>query len=238
MDGNIQRFDTDEEHEVLYETTVYSKYFIRSFPEDLTQFTCWQDLLQEDWKFQQEDERRKRVYRQLFFSPGVHRKSTNDPDFIYIRTFRNRVMEDIEKHSRYRLRLFKNTAFLSAQEPHYKYEYFPDHKAVTDVLLQLSYLLYEKRSFFTPLESGDLLLTTGDFDQLIMELREQNGSGWSKYFREATIETIRKECLSSMKSWMMVESDEGESMVYIKPLFGMLAGKYPDDFTRKGDESE
>jgi uncharacterized protein (TIGR02678 family) len=238
VDGNIQKFDHDDEHEVLYETTVYSKYFIRSFPEDLTQFTCWQDLLQEDWKFQQEDERRKRVYRQLFFSPGVHRKSTNDPDFIYIRNFRNRMAEDIEKHSHYRLRLFKNTAFLSSQEPHFKYEYFPDNKAVTDVLLQLSFLLYEKRSSFSPLESGDLLLTTGDFDQLIMELKVQNESGWSKYFREASVETIRKECLSSMKNWMMAETDESEAMIYIKPLFGILAGKYPDDFTGKDDESE
>jgi hypothetical protein len=34
-----------------------------------------------------------------------------------------------------------------------------------------------------------------------------------------------------MKSWMMAETDEGEAMIYIKPLFGILAGKYPDDFT-------
>ncbi|WP_157796440.1 DUF2398 family protein [Bacillus sp. FJAT-45037] len=160
LDGNIQQFDTDQEQEVLYETTVYSKYFIRAFPEDLTEFTNWRGLLQEDWKIQQEDERRKRVYRQLFFSPAVHRTSVGDADFTYIRTFRNRIMEDIEKHSQFQLRLYKNTALLTSAEPNYRYDYFPDNKAVTDIMLRISHHLYENRSSFTPLETGDLLMTS------------------------------------------------------------------------------
>lgn len=238
VDGNIQQFDTDQEQEVLYETTVYSKYFIRSFPEDLTAFRKWQDLLEEDWKIQQEDERRKRVYRQLFFSPGVHRKLSGDPDFAYIRNFRNRMVEDIEKHSRYQLRVFKNTAFLTSAEPNYRYDYFPDNKAVTDVMLQLSYHLFENRTSFSPLESGDLLMTAGDFNQLIVEVKQLHGEGWSKHFREASIEVVRNECLTAMKSWMMAEEDDEAAMIYIKPLFGMLAGKYPDDYSGKGEEFE
>ncbi|WP_286188129.1 TIGR02678 family protein [Rossellomorea sp. RS05] len=238
VDGNIQRFDTDEEHEVLYETTVYSKYFIRSFPEDLTMFTGWQDLLKEDWRYQQEDERRKRVYRQLFFSPGMHRGPENELDFAYIRNFRNRMMEDIEKHTHYQLRLFKNTAFLSSMEPNYRYDYYPSNKAVTDILLQLSYHFHQHPAAFVPSETGELLLTRGDFDGILLKLKEKNGSGWSKYFRDASIDAVRRECLGAMESWMMAETDDEGDMIYIKPLFGILAGKYPDDYKEKGEDHE
>lgn len=235
VDGNLQHFDNDQNQEVLYETTVYSKYFIRSFPEDLTAFTTWKDVLQEDWKFQQEDERRKRVYRKLFFSPGVQRISTQDPDFAYIRNYRNRLQDDIEKHSHYQLRVFKNTALLTSEDPDYRYDYFPDTKAVTDIVLQLSYYLYTHRINYEPLETGELLFTIGEFDQLLIELKRQHGHGWSKYFREAPTETLREECVAALISWMMAEREEGTSLLYLKPLLGMLAGHYPEDFTDKED---
>lgn len=236
VDGSLQQFDTDQDQEVLYETTVYSKYFIRSFPDDLTQFHTWHDLLEEDWKVQQEDERRKRVYRKLFFTTGVHRKPEGDADFVYIRNFRNRLIEDIENHSNYRLRLFKNTAFLSAPESSYQADYFPDTKASTDVMLHLSYLLYEKRDSLSPLENGDLLMTTGEFDDLLIQLKRQYGQGWAKYLREAPLEQVRKECIEAMQSWSMAEVDNEAAMIYIKPLFGMLAGKYPTDFVMEEEQ--
>ena len=34
IDGDIGRFDHNEEQEVLYEATVYSRYFMRSYPDD------------------------------------------------------------------------------------------------------------------------------------------------------------------------------------------------------------
>lgn len=238
VDGNIQQFDHDQEQEVLYETTIYSKYFIRSFPKDLTKFKNWQELLHEDWNDHQEDERRKRVYRQLFFSPGVHRNSAGDADFTYLRTFRNRMIEEIEKHSRFKLRLYKNTALLTSAEPNYRYDYFPDTKAVTDIILHLSHYLYENRSSYTPLESGDLLMTAGDFDQLLSNVKEKYGSGWAKKYREAAIDSIRNDCLAAMRSWMMVEMDEVSSMIYIRPLLRLLAGDYPDDYIRKGGTHE
>src|SRR5690606_15911932 len=61
VDGDIGKFDHDEGQEVLYEATVHSRYFMRSYPDDFSTYDHWGELLQEDWKQSQEDERRKRV---------------------------------------------------------------------------------------------------------------------------------------------------------------------------------
>jgi len=230
VDGDITRFDHNEEQEVLYEATAYSRYFLRTFPEEFSAHGHWQELLEEDWKLNQEDARRKRVYRRLFFSPGLHRKDAQDPDFLYIRQFRNRLTEDIESHSDYRLHVYKNTAFLAVAEPKHYHHVYPNAKSSTDLLLQLSKELHEEPERYIPNERGEILLTEGEFERLIVKMREKYGSGWSKLFREKSPGAIRAELVGAMQEWMMGESDGSTSLIRIKPLLGVLAGSYPADY--------
>ncbi|MBT2691737.1 TIGR02678 family protein [Bacillus sp. ISL-55] len=230
IDGDISRYDHNEEQEVLYEATVYSRYFMRTFPDDFTSYKHWEELLNEDWKLNQEDERRKRVYRKLFFSPGLHRIDMQDPDFIYIRNFRNRLSDDIESHSDYKLHVYKNTAFLSTDESRQYQQLFPDTKASTDLILQFSKHLHDYPEKYTPKENGEIVLTEGEMDAIILELRTQFERGWSKYFREKGNSAIRNEILGAMKDWMMAEIEKESSLIKIKPLLGVLAGAFPADF--------
>jgi uncharacterized protein (TIGR02678 family) len=233
IDGDIQRFDHNEEQEVLYEATVYSRYFMRTFPEDFTGYSHWQELLDEDWKLNQEDERRKRVYRKLFFSPGLQRRDQQDPDFLYIRNFRNRLTEDIEQHSEYRLHVYKNTAFLSTAESKQHQQLFPDTKASSDIILQLSLYLHEHLEDYPPNENGEVILTEGEMEQIIGELKENFSNGWSKYFRDKTLGAIREELVDALEDWMMAQMDRETLLIRLKPLLGVLAGKYPEDFERR-----
>jgi uncharacterized protein (TIGR02678 family) len=230
IDGDISRYDHNEEQEVLYEATVYSRYFMRTYPDDFTSYKHWDDLLKEDWKLNQEDERRKRVYRKLFFSPGLHRVDMQDPDFLYIRNFRNRLSEDIENHSEYKLHVYKNTAFLSAAESRQYQQLYPDAKASTDLILQFSKHLHNHPEKFIPKENGEIVLTEGEMDAIILELRSQFERGWSKYFREKANSGIRNEIIEAMKDWMMAEVEKESSLIKIKPLLGVLAGAFPADF--------
>ena len=235
IDGDIGRFDHNEEEEVLYEATIYSRYFMRTYPEDFVSYSHWRELLQVDWQFHQEDERRKRVYRKLFMSPGLHRISQQDPDFLYIRTFRNRLAEDIENHSEYKLHIFKNTAFLSIAEPKQYHQLFPNTKAASDIMLQLSNYLHQHRDKYIPTENGEIIVTVGQFDEALEILRKQFEKGWSKYFREKSTAAIRTELLQEMADWMMVEVED-TTFIKIKPLFGVLVGELPPDF-KGGDVS-
>lgn len=230
IDGDINRFDHNDEQEVLYEATIYSRYFMRSYPDDFVNYKHWEELLKEDWKVNQEDERRKRVYRKLFFSPGLHRQDQNDPDFAYIRNFRNRLAEDIEGHSDYKLHVYKNTAFLSVEQPRQYQVVYPNAKASSDIILQLSKHLHDHLDHFIPKENGEIIMTEGEMNTVIEALWQQYGQGWTKYFREKSTNAIRTELIEAMKDWMMVEVDEESMLIKIKPLLGVLTGSYPADF--------
>lgn len=128
IDGDVRLFDHHEEQEVLYEVTIYSRYFMRVHPEEFVAFDNAQQLLRLEHQFTNEDERRKRVYRQLFMGPAIYRQDGQDQDFLYIRNFRNRISDDIEKHSDFKLHVFKNTAFLSVTEPKNIMSYFRTRK--------------------------------------------------------------------------------------------------------------
>ncbi|PLR79073.1 TIGR02678 family protein [Bacillus sp. V3-13] len=236
IDGDVNKFDNDQDQEALYEVTTYSRYFMRSYPEDLFNYTDWEDILNEEWKLQGDDERRKRVYRQLFMSPAIYRKQQNDPDFLYLRNFRNRITDDIEKHTPFQFSLYKNVAMLTVSEPKSYQTIFPDQKASSDLILQLSTVIHMKKDQFTPNERGEILLTEGEFDQLIDELYDKFSAGWSKAYREASTTTIRRDLLNMMEAWLMAEVNPETGMILLKPLLGLLSGTYPKDFMKEEDE--
>lgn len=237
IDGELARFDRNEEQEVLYEATEYSRYFMRTFPTDLLSMNNWKEILDADRNPDPELDRRHRVYRKLFFSPGVERSGDSDPDFHYIRNFRNRLSESIEQHSLYRLRVFRNTAFLSIEEPRQHHTVFPMQKAAGDLILQLSTELRKREDQFPHGQDGTVVLTEGEFDHLLGVMREVYRRGWTKHFREGTPEAVRSELINEMKQWAMVNHEPEDGMIRILPLAGVLAGGYPDDFNEGSETS-
>lgn len=238
IDGDVNRFDNDQEQEALYEVTTYSRYFMRSYPEDLFTYTNWENILKEEWKLQGDDERRKRVYRQLFMSPAIFRKQQNDPDFLYLRNFRNRITDDIEKHTPFQFSLYKNAAMLTVAEPKSYQTIFPDQKTSSDLVLQISHAIHSAQSRFQPNEWGVIMLTESEFEKLLEELKNENSAGWSKAYRDASIASIRRELLQVMESWLMAEVHSETGMIMLKPLLGLLSGSYPKDFLKGVEENE
>lgn len=116
VEGEIDQFAMNESQEVLYEVSIYARYFMRSYPKDLFEFNTIEEILASEWERHAADARRKRVYRKLFFSPVVYRESEDDPDFAYLRNYRNRIREDVEAHTLFRFEMFKNAALLVAEE--------------------------------------------------------------------------------------------------------------------------
>lgn len=233
IDGDVKRFDHHEDQEVLYEVTIYSRYFMRVYPDEFTMFSSAEELLHLEHSLTNEDERRKRVYRQLFMSPVMYRQEGQDPDFLYIRNFRNRMSDDIEKHSDFKLHVFKNAAFLSVTEPKNYYELFPNTKSVTDILLQLSSYLHKNVANYPPQENGDIILTDGQLNTIIQELKNELGEGWAKLYREKSVAAVRQDVVTELVYWQMVTVEQG--FIHIHPLLGVLSGSYPADYQKEGE---
>ena len=76
-DGNDDAFMDEAAGEVLYENTGASRYFMRNFSKDITDYEKPEDFLESDWFAMDEDRgiaRRHRVYKRLLFAPGMYRR--------------------------------------------------------------------------------------------------------------------------------------------------------------------
>lgn len=231
VEGEVEQFALDEDQEVLYETTIYARYFMRTFPKDLFQYDNVADILDGEWERHDADVRRKRVYRKLLLSPVVHRQSEDDPDFAYIRNYRNRLADDIEAHTMFRLEVFKNAALLVADERKQEFTLFPDQKALMDIALHFANYIRAHIEEYPPDALGNIRLTRVTFEQMITTLHENYGKGWSKQYREGTITSTTNELIDLLVDWEMLEKATDTHAYIVKPLIGRISGNYPKDFT-------
>ncbi|WP_243292636.1 TIGR02678 family protein [Bacillus sp. FJAT-47783] len=232
VDGEILDFQMNNEEEVLYEVPIVSRYFMRSYPKDLFQFQTMSEILEQEWQSSQTEMRRHRIYRKLFLSPVTFRTSTDDPDFYYLRNYRNRIREDIEKHTDYQFELFKNAALLTLQEKRSRFLLFPDQKAVMDIVLQFANIVREQIDQYEVNELGAIRMTQVEFEQIIDECIAKYRHGWSKAYREASMKQLAKELLDVMNEWKMAYREAETNMMIITSLLGRTVGEYPQDFMR------
>lgn len=236
MDGEIEAFAQHADEEALYEVPVLARYFMRTYPKDLLQYTSIDELLAEEWKAAPQDYRRHRLYRKLFLSPAVHRTEGDEQDFYYLRNFRHRLREDIESHTPFRYELYKNVAMLTIPERQAPYTLFPDLKGTSDIILHFAAVVRERLASFPPDEYGRLWLTPAQFSEWLADTKRRYGAGWGKTHREASLAELAREVLAELKAWRMADTDPETGMVVLYPLLGRLCGRYPDDFQAKERE--
>ncbi|MFA5536756.1 MAG: TIGR02678 family protein [Bacillota bacterium] len=240
VDGDISDFGFFESSEVLYEVPLVSRYFLRSFPKDLTGFNTINDFLEIDDLTSGEQigvKRRQRVYRQLFLTPVAYSKGSNDPDFLYLRNFRNRIREDVEKYTDFRFELFRNTALLTVAEKRMLHTLFPDNRAISDIVLQFAKVVREEQAREDiPLQyDGSLCVTPVDFALWVDQCAKLYSSGWSKQYREATPKELVDDLLATLVDWQMAEVDEHTGVIALQPLLARTIGSYSADYLKKGE---
>ena len=74
-------------------------------------------------------------------------------------------------------------------------------------------------------------MDTVSFEQMIQDVRQQYGQGFSKNYREMPDSELISTVMSAMEVWMFIKWDEPAHQVEIYPSVGKLQGKYPKDFT-------
>lgn len=233
--GGIEGFARSGEQEVLYQTTVYSRYYMRNHTYSLRECDTIEDILQMDWDRNQEDLRRKRVYRQLMFEPVVYRKSEDDQDFDYIRRYRNRVREDIEEHTPFDMHVTKNMAMLSLPEQKQRFESFPDRKAISSVALHVQTVVKEQQDEYEINSFGEIHLTRAQFERIVERVRERFQHGWSSEYREKSgLKKIVEDVLKQLSEWSFLRVEKDTGFIVLEPAMGRMTGQYPADFEGEG----
>ena len=235
VDGDVSVFSHQENYEVLFEVPLVSRYFMRSYPQDLFNFESKEEILEAEWQGREEDaglRRRHRVYRQLFLSPVMYSRDSEDPDFIYLRNFRNRIREDIEKHTDYQFELYRNCALLTLLERKAHFTVYPDNKAIADIAVQFASFVrqQQKQEDISLKHDGSLSLTLTGFEKWVQSCKEIYGKGWSKQYREASLSEVARDLLQFIIDWKMARQDRETGLISLLPLLVRITGKYPGDF--------
>lgn len=235
-DGNEDDFIKDVSGEVLYENTGISRYFMRNFNIDIGGIENIYDFIESDYLDIDSESgilRRQRVYRKILMSPVYYASEGYDPDFEYIKNFRNIISSDFEKYFNMSFFVYKDCAFAVYDKGKNYNSVFPEEKTISDIALLMNGLLREK------VEIGEIKLdmrerafiSKNTFESYVMELKKRYGYGWSKEYREMKEEIIARELLNYMMDCSFV--DINEDGICLLPLVGRVNGSYPKDFNAK-----
>lgn len=232
-DGDEDEFSSNENADVLYESTGISRYIVRVFSKDIMECENVEDLMKLNWEGIEQDKgivRRNRVYRRLLLSPVVYNQGIEDSDYEYIKRFRSSLQGNFENNLGWDLHVHKNGALIVLSDDNKVGDLFPSMKGESEAVLLFAKLIREK------LEEGKLFLNLNDeivlsienFNKLLLELREKKGSGFKKELRDSKNEYFIEVLLNYMKEFLMLEK-RGDSIVLL-PVLGKVIGDYPKDY--------
>lgn len=243
-DGDEQNFASSMDTEVLYESTGFSRYFVRNFTTSILNYNSYKDIENEEWGEADADRgiiRRQRVYRRLLMSPVVYNEGSEDADYDYIKKQRSMISNDLENFLDYDIHVHRNGALVVLNRDKNMKDTFPSTKAISDVILLFNTLIKEK------LDSKELNLKANDtitiskvqFGNLVEELKLNSSHGWSKEYREKNLNVLAEDIINYMKDFNMLSILKEDKEIEILPLTGKVIGSYPEAFKEvaleKGD---
>ena len=234
-DGNDDAFMDNAAGEVLYENTGASRYFMRNFSKDITDYEKPEDFLESDWFAMDEDRgiaRRHRVYKRLLFAPGMYRRDGSEEDFEYLKYYGRRLTEDMEQNFDCHVHIHKGSAYVMLGDDCRMGTVFPGNNVLSDiVLLVLAEIRQRVEQKEWNLQQDEVCVVDSVvFEQLLRKIKQTYGKGFSKNYREMPESEFVKTVMDEMELWMLIKKDEKAHQVSIYPAAGKLRGQYPSDF--------
>lgn len=237
-DGSEDNFMKSDEGEVLYQNTGASRYFMKNFSRDISDYQKQEDFLKEEWIGMNEDRgiiRRQRVYRSLLMSPGIYLNDDTEEDFAYVRHYRGMIQEELDRFFDCELQVHKTSAFLVMGEDSNLGKSFPEENTLSDIVLLWCGLFRQKINdgdIEVPV-GEDIVISTQQFVAISEECKRRYGNGWIKTYKEMTMGEFCNKLKEYMIIMEMIKEIYNQIMVY--PIVGKVEGCYPKDF--KGGET-
>lgn len=221
--------------EALYEVTNLARYFLRSFPKELSDYVSWQDLLEADYVTDTNEEarslrhRRNRIYRELLLKPVFYRQGEYEADFAYLRNRQGRLEDIIQDWFGLHLELYQNGVMaVSHEQSTWFNDVFPVRfRGIHDIILHLSHYLRE----LSP-EQVKQPMTINQWQGHLEQLSKNTKAGWTKEYREMSLKRLSERLLEEMTSWGMVKVDE-DGLITVQSALFRHEGVYPADYTGK-----
>lgn len=233
IEGEISQFAQNEQFEALYRVTLYARYFMRTYPEDIYKYDDWHTLTDEDQERLTTHGRRWEAYRRLMMEPVVRRTRDNSEQlFNYFRVQRRSIEEFFERMTPFSFELTRDAAMLTLSERRQSYTYFPAQPVIHDIVLQLAAQLRKQNPVRDAF--GMVSLSSQEWLSLVQNVQQAYASGWSKEFREMTTQRLADRVLEEACSWQL--ADVRADQIELFPSLVRFTGRYSDDFLKKERE--
>ena len=226
--------------EALYEVSILSRCFLRSYPRDVKEYHSVEELCTADFMGESAvpadmlRRKRNRVYRSLLLEPVYYRKAESEEDFVYLRNMVSRINDEINDFFDLELELYQDTAMAVSYERNTWFkDIFPYRmRGVHDIILQFSSVYREQPDW-----QQRKLLSLHEFRQFLEKLAERVSSGWTKEFREMGGKRLAHTILDEMLSWGMARFEEEMELIELLPALFRISGTYPEDYNAGGKKS-
>lgn len=228
IEGNANDFtERKDDYEVLYKVSKYSRYFIRSYPENFDIYQNGESFIaSEERNNLTEFDNRTRIFRKLLMEPVILRTPENEAEFYYLRNQQIFIENYFEKFTPFSFELTKNTAMLTLQERKTAYETFPSLKSMDECFIQLVDIVRKENVKYNAF--GEVTLTENQWKTLVDNHVRKNASGWSKKEQELSREKLSNKLFCLGEEWGMLAEGEAKEIV-IFPNFSRNVGRYPID---------
>lgn len=232
VDGQELHWTQNNESDVLYECTPYSRYILRNFPKPLTQYTNMEQLSEtlEYGNTPEGQKQRKKhyLYRRYLLEPIVQDDAWSD-DSLYFHGQRNNVLSQIKKMfgwegSRYR----EGTIFFEAELTS-EAEIFPTLSVISDITLLVCGIVREETLAFDSNlfieKNGVIHITLGEMERLLTHLQNDYKKYWTNEFKNKKTADLAVEVLNHLIEWGFGEWREN-GLFILYAIGGRWTAKY------------
>lgn len=222
--------------EILYENTGLSRYMAVNFAYSIDNFQSWEDFEKQQNEESEADRghyRINRVYRQMAAAPALYWSQSDDPDSIYLKNQRQWIQKNFSEYLGGQLHIHKNAAFLVMDEEESFGERHPREAMLPELVLLFCGRIREKADEGVWIKRQDecIIASKKEFQEELYDCRGRYSPAWSKEYREMEDDKLLTAVISYMKSWMMIDENDGEIIIY--PAAGKMIGNYPVEFELK-----
>lgn len=236
LEGEIEKYKTDDKEEILYRPTMISKYYMRFFSRPIKYFRNINEIISDRWKIPGEESTPRMnlqsLNRRLFFSPVVYKNELTDEEKKYLNYQSYRMVENIPEFTHFEMEIYRNEIFLISKERNVTGQQHPNQKTISDIVLQFSAFIKGNLKTLSVNEFPEFEYIVGrrEFDKWFEELQEEFGHGWSKEFRESYSEDVAEKVLEYLEDWKFAFNDVQTHSVVLYPPLVRVGGEFPREY--------
>ncbi len=232
-EGDSSNYSNEQASEVLYENTGVSRYFATNFSRDITSVEDW-NTFENDLVEESDHTTVNRVFRQLLLSPAMYWDDKNDNDAMYLKTKRMYIQSNLQKYMNLTLQVNHHTASAVYVDTQTIGNIHPKNGMLSEIVLLVCKMIHDDandRRKFVIQENETIEVTRSRFCDLLLKIKKQYQSLWSKEYREMSNEKYIIQVMNYMKNWMMLK--EEEEMIIVYPSCALVGGKYTEYMEEK-----